>query len=257
MAEVARPNSQFGNNLLGALSADDLALLSPHLEEWWATPGQAIHNVGDEVTHVYFPCGASIACFLVVLEEGHAVEAALVGREGAVGGLVSEGSLPAYAHAEAQSAGLFLRMPLKELEAAKRASPAVRGLFVRYSDCLLAQVFQSVACNAAHSIEQRAAKWLLAAMDRTGAERLALTQAQLAGMLGIGRNYFTRVAKSLSARGLIETSRGSIRVLDRNRLESVSCRCNVALRCYFEIAFAGVYPNPIDLQECDHRPHKA
>ena len=141
MAEVARPNSQFGNNLLGALSADDLALLSPHLEEWWATPGQAIHNVGDEVTHVYFPCGASIACFLVVLEEGHAVEAALVGREGAVGGLVSEGSLPAYAHAEAQSAGLFLRMPLKELEAAKQGSPAVRSLFVRYSDCLLAQSF--------------------------------------------------------------------------------------------------------------------
>jgi CRP-like cAMP-binding protein len=239
-------NSRFipaiGNNLLAALRSSHLALLSPYLEEWQGERGQIIHNPGDEVTHAYFPCGPSIACFLVLLEDGRAIEAALVGREGAVGGVVSEGHLPAFARAEVQSPGLFLRMPLKELEAAKGASSVIRNLFARYADCLLAQVFQSVACNAAHTIEQRTAKWLLAAMDRTGDDRLALTQDQLAGMLGIGRSYFTRVIKSLRAKGLIETRRGSVRVLDRTRLERVSCCCNDALRRHFHVALDGVYP---------------
>ena len=231
-----------------------MALLSPHLEEWEAARGQAIYNAGDQVTHVYFPCEGSVACFLVMLEEGQAVEIALIGREGAIGGVISKGALPAYAHARVQSAGLFLRMPIKELEAAKSVSPFIRSLFVRYADCLLAQVFQSVACNAVHTIEQRMAKWLLAAMDRTGKDRLSLTQDQLAGMLGIGRSYLTRVLKHLRARGLIETSRGTIQVLDRNRLECVSCHCHNALRCHFQIALDGVYPNPIDPEECEPRP---
>ncbi len=192
-----------GNNLLGALRPSDLALLSPSLEEWRAPCRQAIYDPGDEVTHVYFPCGASVACFLVALPEGRHVEAALVGREGAIGGVVSEGKLPAFARAEVQSPGLFLRMPTKQLDAAKRSSPAIGSLFARYADCLLAQVFQSVACNAAHTIEQRTAKWLLAAVDRTGQDKLSLTQEQLAGMLGIGRSYLTRVVASLREKGIM------------------------------------------------------
>lgn len=243
-----------GNNLLSTLREDDLALLTPHLEEWQASRGQAIYNAGDQVTHVYFPCESSVACFLVMLEEGRAVEIALIGREGAIGGVVSRGALPAYAHAQVQSAGLFLRMPIKELEAAKGLSPFIRSLFIHYADCLLAQVFQAVACNAVHTIEQRAAKWLLAAMDRTGEETLSLTQDQLAGMLGVSRSYLTRILTSLRAQGLIETGRGNIRVPDRSRLERVSCRCNTALRCHFQLALDGVYPNPIDPEECDPRP---
>jgi CRP-like cAMP-binding protein len=234
--------SVVGNTLLTALRPRHLALLSPHLEKWQGARGQVIHSPGDEVTHAYFPCGSSVACFLVLLEDGRAIEAALVGREAAIGGVVSEGYLPAYARAEVQSPGLFLRMPLKELEAAKCASSAVRNIFARYADCLLAQVFQSVACNGAHTVEQRTAKWLLAAMDRTGGPSLSLTQDQLAGMLGIGRSYFTRVIKSLRAKGLIETRRGGVRVLDRTRLERVSCRCNDALRRHFHVSLEGAYP---------------
>ncbi|MGJ0510556.1 MAG: Crp/Fnr family transcriptional regulator, partial [Methylocystis sp.] len=93
-----------------------------------------------------------------------------------------------------------------------------------------------------HTIEQRTAKWLLAAMDRTGEQSLSLTQDQLAEMLGIGRSYFTRVIKSIRAKGLIETRRGSVRVLDRTRLERVSCGCNDALRRHFHVALGGAYP---------------
>ncbi|WP_363349571.1 Crp/Fnr family transcriptional regulator [Methylocystis echinoides] len=246
MATNPCAGEQEGNNLLRALRPNDLALLTPYLEIWSGARGQVIYNPGDDVTHVYFPCGASVACFLTPLPEGELIEAALVGREGAIGGVVSEGNLPAFARAEVQSAGQFLRMPIKRLDAAKRSSPAIRTLFARYADCLLAQVFQSVACNAAHTIEQRTAKWLLAAMDRTGQEKLALTQDQLAGMLGIGRSYLTRVVKPLRERGLIDTGRGMIRVLNRSALETVSCGCDEAWRRHFGVALRGVYPGPRD-----------
>jgi CRP-like cAMP-binding protein len=245
---------RIGNNLLRALLGPDLALLTPHLEEWRAAPGQTIHNPGDAVTHAYFPCGSGVACFLVMLEDGRTIEAALVGREGAVGGVVSEGHPPAYTRAEVQSAGLFLRMPLKELETAKVASPAVRNLFARYADCLLAQVFQSVACNAAHTIEQRTAKWLLAAMDRSGDQSLSMTQERLAGMLGIGRSYFTRVVKALRIQGLIQTGRGKVRILDSERLERVSCGCNAALRRHFHVALNGAYPVAATPDKCGSQP---
>ncbi len=233
-----------GNNLLKALRPEDLALLSPHLEDRWMARGQTIYNPGDDVSQVYFPCGASVACFLVQLEEGRSVEAALIGREGAIGGVVSEGRLPAYARAEVQAAGVFLRLPTQALERAKAASPAIRGLFSRYADCVLAQVFQSVACNAVHTVEQRAAKWLLAGMDRTGESAISLTQEQLAGMLGVGRSYLTRVLSEMKARGLIETERGMIGIRHRPNLEIASCRCNETFRRHFETVLRGVYPDP-------------
>ncbi len=174
------------------------------------------------------------------------MEAALIGREGAIGGVVSEGRLPAYARAEVQSAGLFLRVPSKELERAKRESPAIRGLFSRYADCVLAQVFQSVACNAVHTVEQRTAKWLLAGMDRTGESTISLTQEQLAGMLGVGRSYLTRVLNEMKAKGLVGTERGMIGISNRAQLERVSCRCNETFRSHFRTVLEGVYPERAD-----------
>ena len=96
--------------------------------------------------------------------------------------------------------GPLLRMDVEQLEGAKLKSLSIRHLFARYADCLMAQVFQSVACNAAHSIEQRAAKWLVSAMERTSDSRVPLTQEQLADMLGVGRSYVSRVIQSLKAR---------------------------------------------------------
>src|SRR5206468_5383402 len=141
--------------------------------------------------------GSSLISYLVILRDGRAIETALIGREGAVGGMVSQGRLPAFSRAEVQLGGPFFRIDLHDLEDAKSRSMTLRHLFARYADCLMAQVFQSVACNAAHSIEQRTAKWLLAAIERTGAPDVALTQEQLAAMLGVGRSYLSRVIRDL------------------------------------------------------------
>ena len=231
-----------GNNLLRALRMEDMALLQPLLEEWEAKTGTVVYEPGDNVEWVYFPCGSSIISYLVVLEDGQAVETALIGREGAVGGVVSQGRLPAFARAQVQFGGRFLRMRSADLEVAKLRSLSLRHLFARYADCVMAQVFQSVACNATHSIEQRTAKWLKAAMDRTGDHEVPLTQEQLAEMLGVGRSYISRILQRLKKRGFLQTQRGRLQVTDLVALEGLACGCNHSVTMHFEDVLSGVYP---------------
>lgn len=230
------------NNLLRALRADDWAILGPRLEDWSAPTGTVLHQPGDTVRFAFFPRGTSLISYLVVFEDGRAIETALVGREGAVGGIVSHGRLPAYSRAEVQRGGSFFRVDLHHLEEAKTRSPTLRHLFARYADCMMAQVFQSVACNAAHSIEQRTAKWILAAVERTGTDDLALTQEQLAAMLGVGRSYLSRVIKDLRQREVVETRRGRILVRDADGLHSLACECNDSVSRHFDDVLKGVYP---------------
>lgn len=231
-----------GNNLLRALRPHDLALLQPLMEEWEGQLGTILFQPGDPVQHVYFPCGPSMISFLVVLDTGQSVETALIGREGAVGGVVSQGRLPAYARAEVQFAGQFLRISSAALEQAKTQSLTLRHLFARYADCMLAQIFQAVACNAAHTIEQRTAKWLQAAIVRTGEHDVPLTQEQLAAMLGVGRSYLSRIIRSLRQRGIVDTKRGRICVRDEAALSALSCHCNHSVKRHFEDVLSGVYP---------------
>lgn len=232
-----------GNNLLRALRTEDWAILQPKLQDWSAPSGAVLHDPGDTVRYAYFPCGSSLVSYLVMMSDGHAIETAIVGREGAVGGIVSQGRLPAYARAVVQLGGPLLRIDLLDLEEAKSRSPSLRDLFVRYADCLMAQVFQSVACNATHTIEQRMAKWLLAAMERTRATDIALTQEELAAMLGVGRSYLSRILQDLKARGLIETRRGRIAVRSAELLRPLACECNASVSRHFEDVLKGVYPS--------------
>ena len=230
------------NNLLRALRSEDWALVKPMLREWSAPAGTVLHQPGEPVTHAYFPRGSSLISYLVLFDDGRAIETALIGREGAIGGFVSQGQLPAFTRAEVQVGGAFYRVDLRDLEDAKNRSRSLRHLFARYADCLLAQVFQSVACNAAHSIEQRAAKWIVAAAQRSGVEEFAVTQEQLAAMLGVGRSYLSRIMSDLRDRGLVDTRRGVMRVRDMDGLRQRSCECNQSVSQHFENVLAGVYP---------------
>ncbi len=231
------------NNLLAALNPRDWALLRPHLAPIQLRAGEVLYEPGDVVRQVYFPCDSTLIAFRVVLQDGRAVETALVGREGAIAGIVSQGRLPAYARAEVQYPGPALRMDLADLETAKVQSLTLRHLFARYADCVMAQVFQSVACNAAHSIEQRAAKWLLSAMERTGDTRFPMTQEQLAGMLGVGRSYVSRVIQQLKQQHILDTHRGGLVVTDLDGLGRLACGCQASVRRHFDEVLRGVYPD--------------
>jgi len=231
------------NNLLRRLSHGDYALIAPHLLRQETRANTLLYNPGDNVEVVYFPCGQSLASYLVPNEDGRDVETILVGREGAVGGIVSEGYLPAYTRIAVKFGGSFARLPVGKLEAAKATSRALRSVFSRYADCLLAQIFQSTACNAIHSIEQRTAKWIVSAIERTdGEEIVPLTHEQLATLLGVGRSYASRVIQTFKAEGILQTRRGSILVRDREALEARACLCNESVKNHFEEVLRGVYP---------------
>ncbi len=231
------------NNLLRRLSADDFALIAPYLVHEEAGASELLYNPGDDVEIVHFPCGPSLATYLVSNEDGRDVETILVGREGAVGGIVSEGYLPAYTRIMVKFGGPFVRLHVGKLDAAKIKSATLRNVFARYADCMLAQIFQSTACNAIHSIEQRTAKWIIAAIERTeGEDVVPLTHEQLATMLGVGRSYTSRVIQTFKAEGVLETRRGSILVRDREALRSRACLCNESVKNHFEEVLRGVYP---------------
>jgi hypothetical protein len=231
------------NNLLRRLSPGDFALIAPHLTQEEASANTLLYNPGDDVDTVHFPCGASLASYLVGNEDGRDVETILVGREGAVGGIVSLGYLPAYTRITVKFGGPFARLPVAKLDAAKTASATLRNVFARYADCMLAQMFQSTACNAIHSIEQRTAKWIISAMERANGDNVVpLTHEQLATLLGVGRSYASRVIQIFKAEGILETRRGSILVRHREALQNRACLCNESVKNHFEEVLRGVYP---------------
>jgi len=187
---------------------------------------------GIDVDSALFPFGPTMISLVVDMDDGRSVEVASIGREGAVGGIVSCGHSPAFSRAEVMVPGPAFRVPMAAVEDAKGRSAHLRNLFCRYSDYLLAQIMQTVACNSFHPIEARAARWLLTAQDRAGS-RLALTQESLAGLLGVQRTTVNAVARELQDEGLITTRRGSIEVHDREGLERRSCECYHRVESFF------------------------
>jgi hypothetical protein len=222
------------NNLLRRLNSADFALLEPHLTAADTGPNDLLYNPGDNVEIVHFPCGPSLVSYMVPNEDGRDVETILVGRD-----------LPAYTRIMVKFAGPIMRLPIGKLDAAKSTSRTLNNVFARYADCMLAQIFQSTACNAIHSIEQRTAKWIMSAMERTdGDEVVPLTHEQLATLLGVGRSYTSRVIQTFKAEGILETRRGSILVRNPDALRVRSCLCNEAVKTHFEEVLRGVYPDP-------------
>ncbi len=238
-----------GNNLLSHLRPQELALFRNELEPVRLEQGDVVADAGEVVKYVHFPCGSCLMSYMVVLPEGQEIEAGHVGHEGAVGGVVSMGRLPAFTRCEVQVAGNALRVHNADLEAAKQQSPVLREIFARYADCQLAQLYQSVACNAAHSVEQRAAKWLASVAELTQMDKVAFRQEQLALMFGVGRTYVTRVMARLADAGAIEVKRGGVNVINAEKLRQAACGCNDAVKDHFHEVLRGVYPdlnNPAD-----------
>jgi len=235
-----------GNRLLDTLKPADRARFAQAATLTQFGDGHIFYEPGDLVSAAYFPIGAAVATFHVVMDDGSAIETAMIGKEGAIGGIVSQGHLAAYARAGVMHKGVFARIDIAALETLKDASPAIRHLLARYADCLLAQIFQSVACNASHPLSQRAAKWLSSAVERTGQDHVAMTQDQFGSILGVGRSYASRMIQRFKADGLVETRRAGLVVRDPARLRQRACGCDDLVRAHFEQVLEGVYPEPID-----------
>lgn len=221
------------NRLLAALRPEALAELAPHLTPVGLALDAVLFDSGDDVETTYLPCGPTQVSLLVVTADGQEIEAASVGLEGAIGGVVSAGYKPAYGRAVVRTPGRAFSIPTERLEQIKTRVPAVADLFDRYADVMIAQMMQLVACNALHPIEQRACRWLLFAHDRSGDEPIRLTQETLAQMLGVQRTTISAVARALQDARIIHIGRGRVEVMDRSALEKRACECHDAVEAHF------------------------
>lgn len=213
-----------GNRLLACLPEPELQRWLPHLTLVDLPLSHVLYESGQAIQHVYFPLDATVS-LLSMLEDGSSNEISLVGQEGMVGIAIVMGGESTTSSAVVHSAGTCLKIAGQVIKTEMHRSVPVMHLLMRYTQALITQMAQTVACNRHHSVDQQLCRWLLMNMDRVPGSELTLTQELIANMLGVRREGVTESALKLQRAGLIRYTRGHITVLDRPALERRACEC--------------------------------
>jgi CRP-like cAMP-binding protein len=224
------------NRFLATLPPHDFSLLAPHLRTIPLERGVMLHDVGEEFEHVYFPHSGMVS-MVAVMQSGANVETATIGRAGVIGASAGLGAKQSVGRAIVQLPGTGAWLSACQFHAAANRSQGIRDLIVRYNDLLLAQVQQSVVCNALHTMEGRLCRWLLQAHDCMDGNAIPLTQEFLGQVLGVRRTTVTIAAQLLQSSGLIQYRRGLIQIVDRPQLEELSCECYAVVRRHTDKIF--------------------
>lgn len=219
------------NKILGALSAKELEQLAPKLKPLKFKVEETFHQPLDPIRDVYFPASGIIS-LITLLEDGMSVEVAVVGSEGVVGISTVMGAESSTNEALTQSDGDAVKIRATDLREHFDQSPALREALLQYAHYLLIQISQNAACNRAHTVEQRLARWLLLTHDRLDGDKFIFTQEFMSRMLGVRRAGVSVAANTLRQAGLIGYSRGSITMIDRSGLEAAVCECYRAIESY-------------------------
>lgn len=220
------------NRLLASLPRKEFDRLSPELEAIAMTVKYVFYEANAVIRHVYFPL-SGVASVVISMKDGVTVEVGLIGNEGMVG-------IPAFLGADRSPTKAFTQVPGDALrmraDTFKRLADngPLRDIVQCYSQALLTQISQSVACNHLHSVEERMCRWLLMTHDRIGADEFPLTQEFLAQMLGVRRPSVTVIAGRLQRAGLISYHRGQVRIRKRQGLEAASCECYGVVKAEFD-----------------------
>jgi len=221
MIDVPTPQR---NHLLGALPIEVQSRLFSHLELISMPLGKVLYESGDTLRHVYFPVDC-IVSLLYVMEDGASAEISVVGNEGLIGIALFMGGESTPSRAIVQSAGSAYRLLGQRLKDEFTRHGELLLLMLRYTQSLITQMAQTAVCNRHHSVDQQLCRWLLLSLDRLPSNRLTMTQELIANMLGVRREGVTDAAGKLQKLGVIEYSRGHITVLNRAKLEELSCEC--------------------------------
>jgi CRP-like cAMP-binding protein len=230
----ARPSKDHrANRLLKALAPESLAHLEPHLEIVPLKRGQILFEVDEAIRYTYFPHDAVIA-LMAVMSNGSGAEMVMVGREGLVGLVTTAFAPTAFGRYVVQSPGTASRINVERLQQAILAHRNIQGVMQRFSEAITARILQNAACGAAHSVEERACRWILGLRDRVDQDTLFISHEVLADALAVQRSTLSAIMRPLQTAGLIEQGRGYIIVKDRAALEKASCECYWRVRQTFE-----------------------
>jgi CRP-like cAMP-binding protein len=217
------------NRLLLALPSRNLKLLMPELEHVSCQRGQVLMDADSALNHVFFP-DSGVVSVVAVYADGNIIEMATIGREGCTGVQAIFGAKRSSVRLLVQIPGSAAKMSRAAFTRAMESMPSFRNLMDAYVQAFLEQILVSVACNGAHSLKQRLARWLLMMRDRGDDNALQITQNLLAEMLGVQRPTITNAVRELEGAGLIVYGRRQLTILDRQGLTKASCECYQLVR---------------------------
>ena len=224
------------NRLLAALPRKEYNRLLPYWELVPMDFKQVLYVSGKPIEYVYFP-NSGIISLLIIMSDRIAAEVGMVGNEGIAGISVFLGIDTTSIKAIVQIPGDAMRMRASDFQA-ELLDGALHNLLQRYTQTLIDQISQSVACNRHHSVEERCCRWLLMCHDRAKSDQFPITHEFLSHMLGVRRASVTVVAGMLQKAGLISYSRGRMTILNRPGLEEVSCECYESIKADFDRVFS-------------------
>jgi len=217
------------NRVLLALPSRDLKRLMPELEQIRCQRGQILMDADSALDHVFFP-DAGVVSAVAVYADGSVIEMATIGREGFTSVTAVFGAKMSSSRLLVQLPGSAAKMSRAAFTRAMASMPSFRSLMYAYVYAFLEQVMVSVACNGAHSLTERLARWLLMMRDRGDDDTLQITQSLLAEMLGVQRPTITNAVRELERAGLIARGRRQVTILDRPGLTKASCECYQLVR---------------------------
>ena len=233
------PSEQSRNRLLAALPPADYRRILPSLSTTPLTFKKVLHKQGSKINAVYFP-GGGVCSITNVMSDGRMVEVATIGNEGMVGMTAFLGGDVAVGEAFVQVPdGIGDSMPVEAFRNELDRRGPFYDLISRYSQALQALIMQSTACNGLHSVEERASRWLLMTHDRVEGDEFQLTHEFLGYMLGARRPTVSLVLGTLDKAGVIHNGMKKITIVNRERLEEISCECYGVVRN----TFARLLPN--------------
>jgi CRP-like cAMP-binding protein len=228
------------NRLLLAFPARNLNRLMPELEHVPCPRELVLMKADSPLDYVYFP-NSGVVSVLAVYADGSIIEMATIGREGCTGVQAALGAKQCSVQLLIQIPGSAAKISRTAFMRAMDSMPAFRDLIYAYTQAFLEQVMVSVACNGAHSLKERLARWLLMMRDRSDDDVLPITQDLLAEMLGVQRPTITNAARELELAGLIERGRQQVAILDRKGLTAASCECYQLVRARLEFHLPKTY----------------
>ncbi|HET7893091.1 MAG TPA: Crp/Fnr family transcriptional regulator [Candidatus Sulfotelmatobacter sp.] len=212
------------NAILLAIPEAEFDALRPHLEFVPLPQRLSLHEANRRLEDVYF-LNRGMVSLVFTTQKGESVEVGVVGSEGFTPIPVAAGLRRSPHRAVIQIAGDGFKISVARLEEALLSSPMLHSRLNRYAAVHGLQVAQTAGCNRLHDIEQRLSRWLLLAQDRVGSGLLRITHDFLAMMLGTDRPSVSLAAGGLQRKKIIEYTRGSVRILNRKRLEGSACEC--------------------------------
>jgi CRP-like cAMP-binding protein len=228
------------NHFLSLLAPPELELLAPHLQSVDMPHGQVLAEQHQDVTRVYFPHNGVVS-YVVAMSDGKMIETGMVGRDGVVGGIqVLDGKVSPN-RIIVQVPGAASSIDADTMRKAVDKSIPIRALLAKYEQFFIAQVQQSTACNASHTVEARMCRWLLRMHDLAGPD-LPLTQEFLAQMMGVRRTSVSLVATQLQDKGLIRYRRGNVHVESVEKLRAATCECHDAVNSHYAKIFGTTLP---------------